>query len=265
MARSSNALLFGRRPVQTFVSMITEGAGQNAAEGVAKIWLSESFPGKFKADLLKALPAAPLQEVPRRQLDQRFPGIHHQGVVLEFRPGYDPARASTGDTDWRDLVREHPGLVVLLDRIQDPHNLGSIIRSAEALGAALVIRTGQGAPLGDVAHRVSSGASLRLPVFEHRNLRQVVQELKSAGYWICSAAGEAQPESRALVHDHTDLSGLPPTNDIALVIGNEGEGVKALTLSESDYVISIAMRGSTPSLNAGVAAALLIDRLVSRF
>ncbi len=201
--------------------------------------------------------------------------------MLAFRRGHGPGNPADGQ-DWRQFVREKQGLLVLLDRIQDPQNLGSIVRSAEALGARAVFLTGQGAPPGDTMHRVSSGASLRLPIFALSNLHRLVQQLKDDGYWICAAAdpealasqkdgahsakpgkGDAK-HSQSVACTHSELQKLPEARELALIIGNEGAGIKPLVLRESDYVISITMAGQTPSLNAGVAAGILLDRLIHR-
>ncbi|MEQ9367136.1 MAG: TrmH family RNA methyltransferase, partial [Leptospirales bacterium] len=159
----ARGLLFGRRPVQAYTDVLAEPSPDAAKHSdVEAIYLSESFPKKLRDALLRKLPTVPFQELPRRELDQMYPDIHHQGVILRFRAGTRPGNQAD-ELDWRTFVQERSGLLLLLDRIQDPQNLGSILRSAEALGVRAVFMTGQGAPLGDTAHRVSSGASLRLP------------------------------------------------------------------------------------------------------
>ena len=261
------AVLCGRRPVQAYLDVLGHHGGENQNNDVESIWLSESFPTKFRDELLRKLPGVRRHELPRRQLDQQFPELHHQGVVLRFRRGARPGSAADR-VDWREFVREKSGLLVLLDRIQDPQNLGSILRSAEALGARAVFLTGQGAPLGDTAHRVSSGASLRLPVFEQTNLHRLVEFLKSCEYWVCAAAdpaaASALPDRTPLSRTHHEVKDLPDARELVLVIGNEGEGIKPLVLNESDYILSIPLRAQTESLNAGVAAGILINRLINR-
>lgn len=270
-SKSERILLFGRRPVQAYLDVLENNPKDDASSSrpdVESISLSESFPSKFRDELLRKLPTVRFEEMPRRQLDQQFPDLHHQGVVLSFRPGTRP-ESQSDHLDWREFVRDRQGLLLLLDRIQDPQNLGSILRSAEALGARAVFLTGQGAPLNDTAHRVSSGASLRLPVFQQTNLHQLVEYLKECEYWICSAADpaaaiESRPGKQPLTRTHNQPDDLPPANELVLVIGNEGDGVKQLVIQESDYILSIPLRGQTESLNAGVAAGILIDRLINR-
>ncbi|MCR9144921.1 MAG: RNA methyltransferase [bacterium] len=286
-------LLFGRRPVQAYIGVLPEpskntsdsdDSQDTSRSDIENIYLGESLPRPLREGLLRKLPGVPYTELPRRELDQKFPDLHHQGVVLRFRAGARPANRAD-NLDWREFVQERSGLLLLLDRIQDPQNLGSILRSAEALGVRAVFMTGQGAPLGDTAHRVSSGASLRLPIFHQTNLHRLVEDLKSCEYWICCAAdsesaeqkhrdeGEAQGDDKSnarksrggpLALKHNQPGDLPPAAEIALIIGNEGEGVKPLVVNQSDYILSIPLRGETESLNAGVAAGILIDRLLHR-
>lgn len=266
-SESDRGLLYGRRPVQAYLDSLSD-TDATRITNVESILLGESLPKKLREELLRKLPGVPFAERPRRLLDQEYPDLHHQGVVLRFRPGSGPENKAR-DLDWKNFVREPAGLLVLLDRIQDPQNLGSILRSAEALGARAVFLTGQGAPLSDTAHRVSSGASLRLPVFQQTNLHRLVEYLKSRRYWICAAADPAAATNKGhagAVDDpkHDRGMDLPPADEIALIIGNEGEGVKPLVLNESDFILSIPLRGKTESLNAGVAAGILIDRLMNR-
>ncbi len=259
---SKARIIYGRHPVSAYL----KGAGDDQA--VAAVYLGEHFPRKLGDELRKKFANASFHELPRKELDRLYPGLRHQGVVLEFHEGAPmPGEAEAGD-DWHDIVRERNGLIILLDRIQDPHNLGSIIRSAEALGARCVFVTGQGAPVNETVHKVSSGASLRLPLFRKSNLAQLLDALKDAGYWICAAAArEDLPEDLPADHPvqaHTELGRLPEAQEIALIIGSEGDGVKTLSIKRSDYVITIDLPGDTESLNAGVAAGILIDRIVHR-
>lgn len=259
---SKARIIYGRHPVSAYLKNVSDD------QAVAEVFLGEHFPRKLGDELRSKFASAAFHELPRKELDRLFPGLRHQGVVLKFHEGAPmPGETEAGD-DWQALVNERSGLVVLLDRIQDPHNLGSIIRSAEALGARCVFVTGQGASVNETVHKVSSGASLRLPVFRKSNLAQLLDALKEAGYWICAAASRDDlPADLAADHPvvgHHHLGDLPPAQEIALIIGSEGDGVKTLSIKRSDYVITIDLPGDTESLNAGVAAGILIDRIVHR-
>ncbi|MCB1324286.1 MAG: RNA methyltransferase [Spirochaetales bacterium] len=244
-------LLYGRRTVEEFLR--THPAPGDATA----MLLQDSLPAALRDRLIAAFPHAAVQAVPRRELDQRHPGIHHQGVVLHLKKAPGP-----GTERLEDLADRHAGLLVLLDRIQDPHNLGSIARSAEILGAAALLLHGPGARVDETVHRVSSGASLHIAAFELKTLGQSLDRLKKQGYWICAAVPEAGRDPRHRYH--TDLGDLPAASELVLAVGGEGSGLKPLILERADYQISVRQTGKTESLNAGVACALLMDRLINR-
>lgn len=255
-------LVYGRQPVRAYLE------SDFRAEDLIEIIVQDSLPRDLRDLIGRRAHRAAVTSLPRREIDQRFPGVSHQGLVLRLRAG--AARARRRNEDWRDLADRKAGLFLLLDRIQDVQNLGAILRNAEALGAGAVILTGKGASINDVVHRVSAGASLFLPTYQESNLTGVIEQLKKRGYWICASASAAdltRHDSRsggpaALAHYETDA--LPPANELALIIGSEGDGVKALALEKSDFVLSIPLRGKTDSLNAAVATAVLLDRLLNR-
>ncbi len=254
-------LVYGRQPVRAYLE------SDFRAEDLIEIVVQDSLPRDLRDLIGRRAHRAAVTSLPRREIDQRFPGLSHQGLVLRLRGG--AARARRRTEDWRDLADRKAGLFLLLDRIQDVQNLGSIIRNAEALGAGAVILTGKGAAINDVVHRVSAGASLFLPAYQESNLNSVIEQLKKRGYWICASASAADltrytddggPQARA----HFETESLPPARELALIIGSEGDGVKALALEKSDFVLSIPLRGKTNSLNAAVATAVLLDRLINR-
>ncbi len=252
-------LIYGRRPVQEYIRSEPDPGAIEA------VYLAESFPGKFKSEILGRLRGVSLREFPRRKLDQMFEGINHQGVVLKFAKGRQPG--SSRRRDYRELFQAKEGLIVVLDRIQDPQNLGSIIRTSESLGARALIITGKGAALTPAADRASAGASFHLEIHAVAGLDGVMETARKAGYWICvSALPDEEEGSRAqAVPLFTDnLRELPPSEEILLVIGTEGEGVRPLTLKKADYILTIPLHGKTASLNAGVATGILLDRLLNR-
>ncbi len=252
----SLTFLYGRRPVLEFMEMAED------LSGVESVYISDSASPEFRKKLEEKIPQKLLRISNRKELDRLIPDGNHQGAVIRFRPGYktQPGKLS----DWKELLKQKKGPVVVLDRIQDPQNLGSILRSAEALGAGGLILTGKGAPLSDAAVRASSGAFLHLPIFEAGNLQQLVDAAKKDGWWIASAVAAADPEKHQRHLSVGEFQELPPSQEILLIIGHEGEGIKKSAVAESDYLVSIPLRGRTSSLNAGVAAAILIDRIINR-
>jgi 23S rRNA (guanosine2251-2'-O)-methyltransferase len=142
-----------------------------------------------------------------------------------------------------------PALLLVLDGVTDPHNLGACLRSAEALGAhAVVVPKDHSAPLNATARKAASGAADVLPLIVVTNLARTLRALQEAGVWIVGAAGEAAAELGSL-----DLKG-----PIALVLGAEGAGLRRLTRESCDYLAAVPMAGSVSSLNVSVAAGVFL-------
>jgi 23S rRNA (guanosine2251-2'-O)-methyltransferase len=174
-------------------------------------------------------------------------GARCQGVAAEIAYAY---------ADLDDILAR-PGLVVFLDSIADPHNLGAVLRTAEAAGAsAAVIPERRAAQVNATVMRVSAGAAVFLPVARVTNLGRSLQRAKEAGFWILGL----DAEGTAVVPRAGDD---PRTGDrIGLVIGAEGEGMHRLVAEHCDELARLPMRGRVESLNASVAAGLAIYRLL---
>jgi 23S rRNA (guanosine2251-2'-O)-methyltransferase len=180
-------------------------------------------------------------------LDRATRGGVHQGVVAEVEKGQDLTPA--------DLVASAKAapLVVVLDGIEDPHNLGAILRSADASGADGVIRqTRRAAPLGGATAKASAGAVSWVKVAEVVNVSRALEELKSAGVWTIGLDAEATQ-----AYDAVDLT-LPT----AIVLGAEGQGLRRLVREHCDQLVSIPMFGNVASLNVSVAAAVVLFEAV---
>ena len=188
-----------------------------------------------------------VQQVDRARLDQIYPA--HQGMLA-----YVAAVPYAELSDILAAARERgedPFLVVL-DGITDPHNLGAIIRSAECAGAHGVnVPERRAAGLSPAAAKAAAGALNYMPVARVKNLNRALEELKAAGLWVTGAAMDGQDAAR------TDLTG-----PIALVIGSEGDGISRLTLEKCDRVVSLPVKGHIDSLNASVAAGVLMYEIV---
>ncbi len=222
---------------------------------------------KLYIDRIRAsFPKLALEIKTNKELCELFGNIKHQGCIIQTKASYQRAACK-----WQDKR----GFLVLLDGIQDTANLGSIIRSAEALGAKALFLTGKSAPLNARVERIAAGASMHLPIFRERNLGTLVSSLKKMGYWICASAEESQEKQDShtqgkrkgplWLKDYKQYGALPPADQIALVIGNEGKGIGKFVLHEaSDFVLSIPLRGRLSALNAGVSAAILMDRILSQ-
>jgi 23S rRNA (guanosine2251-2'-O)-methyltransferase len=147
-----------------------------------------------------------------------------------------------------------PGLWIVLDHITDPHNVGAIIRSAESSGAtAVVLPERRAAGVNATVRKASAGATAYVPVARVTNVAQTIRTLKKARIWTAGAA----LSPTAVKYTHADF-----TRDVAIVIGAEGSGISALVARECDYLVSIPMEGKIASLNASVAAAILLYEAV---
>ena len=182
--------------------------------------------------------------VPKERLQQMAETSNHQGVIA-YVASY--SYAAIEDVLGRARERGEAPFLFVLDGIEDPHNLGAIIRSANLAGAhGVIIPRHRSASLTAVAAKASAGAIHYTPVVKVGNLKQTIEELKAQGIWFACADMEAPPMYQA------DFTG-----PLALVIGNEGAGVSRLVKEACDLSVSIPMRGDIDSLNASVASGVL--------
>jgi 23S rRNA (guanosine2251-2'-O)-methyltransferase len=185
----------------------------------------------------------PLRRVSAGQLDRETHGAVHQGVVADLSRRV-PSRLE-------DLVGGSTGapLVVVLDGIEDPHNVGAILRTVDAAGAdGLVRQSRRAAELGGAAAKASAGAIAHVMVAEVVNIARALEELKQLGLWVVGLAGEAP-----IQYDEVDFT-LPT----ALVVGAEGTGLRRLVRERCDWLVSIPMAGHVGSLNVSVAAGIVL-------
>lgn len=187
-----------------------------------------------------------VQRHARGVLDKRAGGDRHQGLIARWRP--------PEALDENDLLRlieqssEAP-LILVLDGVQDPHNLGACIRTAAAAGAhAVVVPKDRAVGLTPTAMRASAGMAARLPLVRVTNLARALEKLKKAGVWIGGAAGEA---SDSLYN--ADMKG-----PLAIVMGSEGEGMRELTRKTCDFLWKIPIASGVESLNVSVAAGVFL-------
>ncbi len=190
-----------------------------------------------------------IRYVDREILDRLSKTGHHQGVVANAA-AYDYAEVE----DILNAAREkgEPPFVFILDGIEDPHNLGAIIRTANLAGAhGVIIPKRRAVGLTATVAKTSAGALNYTPVAKVTNLSATIEELKKEGLWfVCADMGGET------------MYNLNLTGPIVLVIGNEGEGVSRLVKEKCDYVASIPMKGNIDSLNASVAAGVLAYEIV---
>ena len=191
-------------------------------------------------------------EMSRAQMDKMTGGMLHQGIALQVPPySYEHA----DDLLRRALEAPHP-LVVALDGVTDPRNLGAVVRSAAAFGAqGVLIPERRSAGMTAAAWRTSAGAAARLPVARCTNLTRTLTSYKEAGLFVIGldAAGTVSVDDLEVA-----------TGPLVVVIGAEGEGLSRLVAQTCDLTVSIPMSGATESLNAGIAAAVTLAEVARR-
>lgn len=185
------------------------------------------------------------QEVPKQKLDELTQNANHQGVVLMIPPF---AYQTLDDCFALAKSREEAPFLLILDGIEDPHNLGSILRTADASGVhGIIIPKRRSASLTSVVAKVSTGAIEHVPVVRVTNLVQTMERLKENGVWLFAADMDGE-----------DMRRWNSQGAVGIVIGNEGHGVSNLVKQHVDGVVSIPMTGHVQSLNASVAASILM-------
>jgi len=214
-----------------------------------RMWATESGLAAFaetfaEAKALDIVKRPDPKRVERHELDRLTPpGSVHQGIVIEVAPLREPPL--------HDIVQADPApdLVILLDQVTDPHNVGAILRSAAAFGAGAVIMTERNAPESTgVLAKSASGAIDHVPLLHVVNLARALDELREGGYWCVGLAEEGKRELGAC-----DLSGRT-----AIVLGAEGEGLRQLTRKKCDELARLPTGGPIGSLNVSNAAAVAL-------
>ncbi len=232
----SNELIFGRNPIR-------EALKNNR---IIRVFATNSF---SDTELIKNIKDKniPLVYKNNNELSKMVDGVH-QGIVAEVKR-YE---YSSLEEILRIAKKEVNPLIIILDEINDPHNLGAIMRSCDVFGAVgIIVKKHHQALLNSTVAKTSAGAINYVKIAQVPNLVQTIKLLKENGFWVISADGSATTLYQDLKYDFP----------VALVIGNEGSGISRLIIENSDYVVKIPMEGKINSLNASVAAAVLMSRI----
>jgi len=193
-----------------------------------------------------------VQEVEISKLDSMTKGQKHQGVLATVPP---VAYAEMEDILAKATESEEAPFIVLLDELEDPHNLGAILRTADAAGVhGVLIPKRRSCPLSGTVAKTSAGAVEYVPVARIGNVSQTLEELKKAGMWVVGADMDGEKN-----YYEADLTG-----PIVVVVGSEGKGMGRLTKEHCDFVVRIPMLGKINSLNASVACSLLLYEIVKQ-
>ena len=210
--------------------------------------------GKYEGSIVSVVKKAKengviIQEVEKQKLDAISGGENHQGVIA-YVSAYE--YSSLEDIFNAAQKKDEPPFIIMCDKITDPHNLGAIIRTANCVGAhGVIIPKRNSATLNSVVAKTSAGAVEYTPVVKVTNLASTIDLLKKRGVWVGAAD-----------MDGSDMHKTNLTGPICLVIGSEGSGVSRLVKEESDFVVSIPMCGDINSLNASVAASVLMYEIL---
>lgn len=216
--------------------------------GVDALWLDRARHDRRLAELAELAREAGVRvrQVERGELERAAAGGHHQGALAWVR-----VPAARTETDLERLLDrlEAPPFLLLLDGVQDPHNLGACLRSAEAAGAQAVIAPKDNAVgLTPIVCKVASGAAETLPYVQVTNLARTMQHLKERGIWLTGTSASANTELFA-----SDLTGA-----LGLVMGGEGSGLRRLVSEQCDRLVRLPMLGTVESLNVSVAAGICL-------
>lgn len=189
----------------------------------------------------------PYEVVDRKKLDKMSKSGNHQGYLAEVKP----FRMSNVE----DMIKDKNGLIVVLDSLQDVHNLGAIIRTCECAGVdGVIYKTHNSVKVNDTVAKIASGALEYMKVAEVGNLVNTLKMLKKKGYWVVGSDGSADQLYSDLDYDM----------NVVLVIGSEGNGMSRLVREECDFIVKLPMLGHVTSLNASVAAGILIYNILNK-
>ncbi|MCD2452457.1 23S rRNA (guanosine(2251)-2'-O)-methyltransferase RlmB [Methylicorpusculum oleiharenae] len=223
-----------------------------SAENILQVWVDSHRQDKRLSEIIKQLGDLGLntEKADRKKLDRLAGGTNHQGIVIEIEM---PAAKSEDELKTDLLNITTPPLFLVLDNVQDPHNLGACLRTADATGVNGVIITKDNATgITPTVCKVASGAAETVPVYQITNLARTLRWLKDQGLWILGAAGDGNQTIY-----QADLK-VP----MALVVGAEGKGLRRLTREECDMLVKLPMLGKIESLNLSVATGVFLYEVV---
>ena len=211
-------------------------------EKITKAIIYKKFNDEYLISSLQKL-NIPIKYVEKFELDKLVNGMH-QGIIVNV-PDYEYANID-------DFIHKENSFVVILDHLEDPHNLGAIIRTCEAAGVdGIIIPKDRSVEVNATVIKVSTGAISNMNVARVTNLSRTIDELKKLGFWIVGT------DMNGTSYDEIDYKGK-----IAIVIGNEGSGMSRIVKESCDFIASIPMIGTTNSLNASVATGIMVYEAV---
>lgn len=241
----ARSFIVGRNPVR-------EALERDEAR-IEKVLLQEGLEGEFVSHIRGAADRAgvQVQYVPETRLRKEAGGANHQGVIaVAASIRYQEVEKMLSHiAPMRDDVKERKPLLLLLDRITDPHNFGAVLRSAVAMGVSgVIVPRRHMAPLSATTIKASAGTARRIPIARTDNMPRVIQQLKERAYWVAGAAQEGEETAWETDWDRP----------MAIVMGSEGRGLRRSVAEACDFLVSIPLTGPAESLNVSVAAGILL-------
>ncbi len=227
---------------------------QNRPESILEIWLQDGKnTGHEISQITRLIDQVALNSnyVPRATLDRLTGNAVHQGVAVRCRTGH--TEMPTDLNDVLSMTSESPRLLLVLDGVQDPHNLGACLRTANAAGVdAVILPKDRAVAITPVVRKVACGAAETTPVITVTNISRTLRELQQAGIWVVGTDDKAEKN----IYD------LDLKMSVAIVLGAEGEGMRSNTRNHCDYLVSLPMQGTVESLNVSVAAGICLYEAV---
>lgn len=237
MAKKSHELIYGIHAVEAVL--------RNHPENVLQVFVQQGRNDNRIKTLLSIAKnsGVSVQDITNEKLKEKCPKSRHQGVVVEVRAN------SSDAVSLDDLLEKEQLLLLVLDEVQDPHNIGACLRTADAAGVdAVIVSKNRSPALTPVMRNVASGAAETVPYIMVSNLAQALEKIKQHNVWIIGTSGDSEQT----------IYSAQASQRMALVMGSEGKGMRRLTREACDALVSIPMQGTVASLNISVATAVCL-------
>ncbi len=241
MAKKSNEIIYGIHAV--------EAAIRKQPENVLQVFVQQGRNDNRVKTILNLAKnsGVSLQSITNDRLKEKCPRARHQGVVAEIR------HSKSNTVTLEAILEKDQLLLLVLDEVQDPHNIGACLRTADAVGVdAVIVSKNRSPALTPVIRNVASGAAETVPYIMVSNLARALEKIKDSNVWVMGTSGDTE----RTIYDA--CSNLKNNQSLALVMGSEGKGMRRLTREACDELVSIPMQGSVESLNISVATAVCL-------
>ena len=238
-SKSDNDIAYGIHAVESLLN--------HSPEKVLQIWLQKNRDDKRINTIINLASKAgvSIEYISTDKLNKKYEDVRHQGVVARIRTNNKTLQIE-------DVIELDQCLLLVLDGVEDPHNIGACLRTADAVGVdAVVVSKNRSPGITPVVRKVASGAADTVPFIEVSNLARTLQQLKDNDVWVIGTAGETD----------TSIFDCKPSRKMALVMGAEEKGLRRLTRESCDELVKIPMAGSVESLNISVATGICLYEL----